>query len=70
MAEVAVGEVMCSPVFNEVVTEGSEICRQICKKLKLELQKTLSEHSSVLTIIKLLQGNENPMCPMLEWTKE
>jgi hypothetical protein len=68
MVEVAVGEVMRSPVFNEVVREGSEICCESCKKLKLQLQKTLSELSSALTIIKLLQENENLMCPVSEWT--
>jgi hypothetical protein len=59
MAAVAVPKVMRSPVFNEVATERSEICCESCKKLQLELQKTLSELSSVLTIIKLLQENEN-----------
>ena len=68
MAEVAGGEVMRSPVFNEVVMERSEICCESCKKLKLELQKTLSELSSVVTTIKLLRENENLMCPVLEWT--
>ena len=52
MAEVAVGEVMHSPVFNEVVME--RIGCESSKKLKLELQKTLSELSSVLTIIRLI----------------
>jgi hypothetical protein len=65
-AEVAVGEVMRPPVFNEVVMERSEICCESCKNLKLELWKTLSELSSVLTIIKLLQENENLMYPVLE----
>jgi hypothetical protein len=64
MVEVAVGEVMRSTVFNEVVREGSEICCESCKKLKLQLQKTLLALSSALTIIKLLQENENFMCPV------
>jgi hypothetical protein len=68
MVEVAVGEVMHSQIFNEVVTERSEICCESCKKLKLELQKTLSELSSALTIIRLLSDNENFMRPALEWT--
>jgi hypothetical protein len=61
MADVAVGEVTHSPVFNAVVMERSEICCESCKKLKLELQKTLSGLSSALTINKLLQENENLM---------
>jgi hypothetical protein len=68
MAEVAVGEVRRSPVFNEVVMEGSEICCESYKKLKLELQKTLSQLSSALTIITLLQENENLLCPVSDWT--
>jgi len=60
---------MHSPVFNEVITERSEIYCETVKKLKLELQKTLSELSSALTIIKLLQENENLMRPVSEWTK-
>jgi hypothetical protein len=34
MAEIAVGEVMHSPVFNEVVMERSESCCESCEKTK------------------------------------
>jgi hypothetical protein len=34
MAEVAVGEVMHSPVFKEVVMERKEICCESCEKTK------------------------------------
>jgi hypothetical protein len=47
-----------SPDFNDLITERSEVCCENCKKLNLKLQKTMSELSSALTIIKLLHEDE------------
>ena len=68
MADVVLPEAMRSPDSNEVVMEKSVICYESCQKLKLELQETLSEFSSALTITKLLQENENRVCLVSEWT--
>ena len=43
-----------SPEVNVLITDKSEVCRENCNKLNLKLQKTMTELSSALAIIKLL----------------
>jgi hypothetical protein len=58
MAEVVADRVRLSTDFNDLVMERSEVCCENCKKLNLKLQKAVSELSSALAIIKLLQDDE------------
>jgi hypothetical protein len=68
MVMATVCEVPCSSVLNGAVEERSETACENCEELRLELQKILLELSSALTIIKLLQEDENSKHPMREST--
>jgi hypothetical protein len=70
MATAKVCEVPCSPILNGVAKERSESACENCGKLSIELQKTLSELNSVLTIIKLLQEDENLKHYECVWTNQ
>jgi hypothetical protein len=70
MAMAKVCEVPCSPVLIGVLKERSESACENCAKLSIELQKTLSELNSALTIIKLLQEDENLKHSECVWTNQ